>query len=107
MRTASLVPGPRAQSERRDRSLLGANDWRQPGFAVDPLDELRALIANERVAAIVAPENPFRGIAPYTVQAARTGADRPGCCLPAALRATPCRSVGRQFVGRTVVGALS
>lgn len=88
-------------------SVFGPHDRGQTGVAVEALDELSALVANERVGAVVTPENPFRGVAPRTVHAAGTGAGRPGRCLPAALRATPCRGVGRQFVGRTVVRGLS
>ncbi len=92
---------------------VGESAWFSPhnrsqsGVAVHPLDEFGALVTHQRVGAIVTPENPFRGVAPCTVEAARTGADRPGCCLPAALRSTPCRGVGRQFVGRIVARASS
>lgn len=93
------IPGNRASA------ALWDDDCRKTGVPVQPLDELRTLVAEERVAAIVTPENPRRVVAPLTIEAARTGADRPGCCLPAALRCTPCRDVGRQLVGRIVVRA--
>lgn len=63
----------------RTSSILGRDDCRETGVPVKPLKELRTLVAKERVAAIVAPENPRRGVAPCAVEAAGTVADRPGC----------------------------
>ena len=108
--TRSLGPtGSRSVDRAQAVELTGLplHNRRQSGVAIHALDVLGALVTHQRVRAIVTPKNPFRRVAPCTVEAARTGADRPGCCLRAALRATPCRRVGRQIVGRTVVRALS
>ncbi len=92
---------------------VGESAWFSPhnrsqsGVAVHPLDEFGALVTHQRVGAIVTPENPRRGVAPCTVEAAGPVADRPGCCLPAPFPITPYRSVGRQLVGRTAVGGSS